>query len=399
MKRSFLFAGIAGAFAFVSSPASAIDLLTWNTEQGSVEAIARKLNRIETLGDEVREKSKSGKLPEIAVFEEVTSYAAAASVARALGYKEGTVVVSDSGSDKEFWALALEVAVVTPRKVLSVTSYQDKVRADSAPFILDLASGALSSGTAKKIEIPPEVGVPADIFIPRSVLRVELEGDVVVYGVHLNSSGLGFCRTDGFKDGATELMSKAEAFGLQDEAARVKALRDALFAKMPLARNPGIEATKKDALDRARSREAAAGAIAKLAAADIKQGKTVLVAGDFNTPLVEKCKTGKKIGEDFEPMVGCSTGQTPTNCGQIDGFDDTFSILTDGVIDGVAFKVLTSELGGTYVGEGFADSPIDNVLIAGPVDAAKFEALKLGSEGTDHLVYGSDHHPVLVQEK
>jgi len=399
MIKSLSFAGVVIALALRTTPSFALDLLTWNTEQGSAEAIARKLDKIEALGQEIRGKTKSGELPEIAVLDEVTSYVAAASVARALGYKDATVAVSDSGSDKDIWPLALEVAIVTPRKVISVTSYQSKADENSPPFVLDLETGELSSGTVKKMDIPAEVGVAADEFVPRAILRVELDGGVVVYGVHLNSSGLGFCRLDDLFRGAKEIISKAEAFGLGDEAARVKEARDAILAKMPIARDPGIEETKQETLRRARSREAAVGAIAKLAAADIAAGRTVLVAGDFNTPLVEECKTGTKIDEDFEPPVGCNTGQTPKTCGGTDGFDDTYSILTSGLIDGVSFKVLTSEIGGTYVGQGFADSPIDNVLIAGAGSADNFEAVKLGTLAPDGTVYGSDHHPVLVQQQ
>jgi hypothetical protein len=396
--RRVLFAGIACAGVLASSGSAALNLLTWNAGEGTVEALAPRLGEIGKLGKEVRAKTKGGRLPEIVVLQEVTSYAAAVSVARALGYKTGTVAVSNSGDDGEVWPLALEVAVIARRKVLSVTSYQNTVKEDSAPFVVNLANGVLSSGVAKKIDIPAEVGAAREAFVPRSVLRVELAGGTVVYGVHLNSSGLGFCRLENFARGASEMKKKAEALGLADEAAQVEKARKAILAKMPAARSPGVEATRQDALGRARSREAVAGALAKLAAIDIKAGKTVFAAGDFNTPLFEACKTGKKLGEDFEPLVGCDTGQTPATCGATDGFDDTYAILTDGLIDGVRFKVLTGGIGRTYAKQKFVDSPIDNVLTAGPGSAAKFGAVKLGSPGPKERVYGSDHYPVLVRQ-
>ncbi len=377
-------------------PASAIDLLTWNVEQGSTESTARRLHQIGRLGNEVRTKSTTGRLPEVAVFEEITSYAAAANVAHALGYTLGSLAVSDSGSDRDIWPFALEVAIATTRKVVSVTSYQSKVDHDRPPFIVDLATGDLTFGSVQPLSIPTEVGTASTEFVPRAMLRVELEGGMVIYGVHLNSSGLGFCRLDDFRKGVAELQAKAAALDLPDEVGRIEAAKSAILAKMPSARSPGIEETRQETLRRARSREAAAGAIAKLAAVDVAADKAVLVAGDFNTPFFEKCKTGHKIDEDFAPLVGCDTRQMPTTCGATDGFDDTFAILTDGIIDGVEFKVLTKDLGHTYVGGAFADSPIDNVLIAGKGSDRNFQVLKLGAEEQGG-VYGSDHHPVLVQ--
>ena len=163
---------------------------------------------------------------------------------------------------------------------------------------------------------------------------------------------------------------------------------------MARARNPGIEATKQEALRRARTREAAAGAVAALAAKDRLAGKQVFVAGDFNTPLDEPCKTGTKLDEDFEPMMGCATRIEPTSCGTKDGFDDTFAILTSGVIDGTKLRVPTQGLGRTYIKGNFVDSPIDNVLTS--MDRP-FTAQKILESGSNPA-FGSDHAPVLVKD-
>ena len=373
-------------------PAGAFSLMTWNVAEGSVETVTRREPDILRLGATLRGRLQ-GSLPDVLVLQEVTSYAAAMRVARAFGYQAGTVAASDSGSDREIWPFALEVAIVTARPVVSVTSYQS--RADNKPFVAALATGDVSYGTVTPVAVPAAVALPPNEPIPRAILRVEIEGNTVIYGVHLNSSGLGFCRLDDAMKGAAELRRKAEALGLSAEAQNIQAAMDRVRQEIGRARDPGIHATKQEALRRVRTREAAAGAVAALAAVDQRAGKTVFVAGDFNTPLNEPCKTGKRLEEDFEPMLGCATRLDPASCGTRDGFDDTYAVLTSGVVEGVRFKVLTEGLGRTYVKGNFVDSPIDNVLVAGPGADAPFTAAKIMEEGSNPA-FGSDHTPVLV---
>jgi len=110
-------------------------------------------------------------------------------VARALGYTTATVATSDSGNDREIWPFALEIAVITPRPVVSVTSIQSRADDRFPPFIADLASGTVSYGKAERAVVPAAIRLPEGETIPRAILRVEIEGGTVVYGVHLNSSG------------------------------------------------------------------------------------------------------------------------------------------------------------------------------------------------------------------
>ena len=309
----------------MSPPAAAFSLVTWNVAEGSVESLTRREADIARLGGVLREKLE-GRLPDVVVLQEVTSYAAAVRVARALGFATGTVATSDGGNDKEIWPFALEVAIITSRPIVSVISYQSRVDDQRPPFVAVLGTGDVSYGTVSAVVVPASVALPTNEIIPRAILRVELEGSVVIYGVHLNSSGLGFCRLEDAMKGASELRRKAVGLGLNGEAEAVQAAMDRVRKEMGRARNPGIEATKQEALRRARTREAAARAVAVLAAKDREAGKQVFVAGDFNTPLDEPCKTGKKLDEDFEPMTGCATRIDPASCGSKDGFDDTYAV-------------------------------------------------------------------------
>jgi hypothetical protein len=75
------------------------------------------------------------------VLQEITSYAAAVRIARSLGYTEGAVAASDAGNDREIRPFALEVAVVTTRRVIRVTSYQSSANPNYPPFIAAIAKG------------------------------------------------------------------------------------------------------------------------------------------------------------------------------------------------------------------------------------------------------------------
>jgi hypothetical protein len=177
-----------------------------------------------------------------------------ASVARALGYHSGLVAVSDAGADREIWPFALEVAIVTTVPVVSVTSFQSKPNPKFTPFIVDLASGNTTNGAVAKLTVPVVAGIDTEANVPRAVLRVELEGGRVVYGVHLNSSGLSFCRLDDQKEQAENLAKTAQALGLETEAA---AIRDAVARvedEIARAENPGIAATAAEAFRRASTR-------------------------------------------------------------------------------------------------------------------------------------------------
>ena len=58
-----LYAVLVSLVLLMSGRAFALDLLTWNTDEGSAESIARKLDKIAVLGQDIRAKMKTGALP------------------------------------------------------------------------------------------------------------------------------------------------------------------------------------------------------------------------------------------------------------------------------------------------------------------------------------------------
>ena len=135
---------MAGAICcLLLAPAFAFTLATWNAEQASVESVTRREPTLRKLGEALRTNA-GGELPEVLVLQEITSYAAAVRIARSLGYASATVAVSDAGNDREIWPFALEIAIVTTRPVISVTSHQSRADERYPPFMTALPSGDIT---------------------------------------------------------------------------------------------------------------------------------------------------------------------------------------------------------------------------------------------------------------
>ncbi|WP_440658728.1 endonuclease/exonuclease/phosphatase family protein [Ensifer adhaerens] len=383
-----------------SGQANAFTLATWNAAGGTVESIAEREDDVKRLGAEYRKAANA--LPDVLVLQEITSFAAARKIADFLGYKDATIATSNVGDDSEVWPLALEIAIISKQPFVSVDSFQTlKVvrgvkQPPERPFIESQATGVLTKGTGNEVQIPSAITAINTENPSRGILRVELGDGTVVYGVHLASSGLATCRAFDTATSARDLEQLARSFGLDEDAAAVGRARDAVLAFHRAIPDTGIPATVNETLKRAKQREAGAGAVSALASADVAAAKSVYIAGDFNTPLNEPCKTGSKLGEDFAPQIGCKPGVTPNTCGPTDGYDDTFAILTGTLVGSAELMVLTKHLDRTYVKPAFVNSPIDNILVGGPAAKKAHQVSKIKEDPKDNKVFGSDHFSVLA---
>ena len=90
MRRAMLVSLV--SFCLVS-PTNAFTLVTWNAEQASVESVTRREPTLAKLGETLK-ASNAGALPDILVLQEITSWGAAARIARALGYANATLAVT-----------------------------------------------------------------------------------------------------------------------------------------------------------------------------------------------------------------------------------------------------------------------------------------------------------------
>ena len=385
-----------------SNVAKAFSIATWNVSSGTIENVSQRREDFEKLASALR-KENSGDLPDVLVLQEVTSLAAAKVVADGLGYTDATVAISDFDSDDEFWAFTLEVAIITKRKVTSIDGYQTQRKNEfgkpvplRAPLAVHQSGKAVPKGNTSLISIPKIKGIESKT-IARGVLRAELKGKVVVYGVHLKSSRLTTCRPEFAIDDSWQLWNLANQYGLSKHADAIKDAWDAVKQYRDDISDKGVPATVNEARKSARNREATAAAIAEMARIDFDKGKSVYVAGDFNTPVNEPCKTGVKLVPDNEPEIGCNKGVVADTCGAKDGFDDTIAIFDRGLTGGPDFEVLTKDLKKTYVKSGFINSPIDNIVVAGPDSSKSFTVKRIdGKLDKKRKLFGSDHHAILA---
>ena len=158
---------------------------------------------------------------------------------------------------------------------------------------------------------------------------MEIEGGTVIYGVHLNSSGLGFCRVDDAIKGARDLEEKATALGLDADAKAIdKAIKSVRSAMKAARAIPALKRRgKKRCAARARARRPRARSPARGGGRQSRQER--FVAGDFNTPLQESGRAARSSMKT-PAMMGCATKLDAGACKGKDGFDDTYACSPGG---------------------------------------------------------------------
>lgn len=151
----------------------------------------------------------------------------------------------------------------------------------------------------------------------------------------------------------------------------------------------GENCTVED-LDNARQREIQAVGLVEDARAALAEGRTVIVAGDFNIQAPGRVP---RVGTD--PAVDCAPadGRCEGVCGAdgLDGYDDSLALLLG--MDSSA-RLLSGALDSTYVLRHFPGGAIDHILVAGPGARGFAEARVPEVSGKRWL--GSDHRGVFV---
>lgn len=140
----------------------------------------------------------------------------------------------------------------------------------------------------------------------------------------------------------------------------------------------------------ARQREDQARAVVQDSRSLLNQGRTVIVAGDYNIqPAGRVARSGHDVDVDCEPVDRTCDGE----CGRgfTDGYDDSISILS--TMD-PTFRLLTGELPETYIREYYPGGAIDHISVAGPLAADFEDGWTVSVDGT--MLQGSDHRPVFT---
>ncbi|WP_462322421.1 endonuclease/exonuclease/phosphatase family protein [Halochromatium sp.] len=318
---------LSGAAGYACS--APVTLMTWNTE-GAELTPAAFAKRIKQSLDAV------GPI-DLLVLQEVIAKDQVQAAAEAGGFRHWAM--SDFSPPVEItgaWHQSLEIAVLSRLPIESVSEWDITGRRPEGDGHPPTVSTVSIPTHERRIDIKIQEPRPA-----RGFLRVDLLNGLTLYGVHWKSSR-------------------------------------------------GADCTAK-AREQARRREIQAAGLAADAVTALAEGRTIVVAGDYNIQA-----PGRVLQVGTDPEVDCAPtrGRCDPLCGPDgrDGYDDSIALLLG--LDDCA-RLLSGTLDSTYVLRRFPGGAIDHILVAGPRAGAFSAATTPPVSGPRWQ--GSDHRPVLVR--
>lgn len=142
-----------------------------------------------------------------------------------------------------------------------------------------------------------------------------------------------------------------------------------------------------DDLSNAAKRENNARGLVADASAMLQNGRSIVIAGDFNIqPIGKHIRVGSDVAEDCTPSLN------DCGAGGLDGYDDSMKILSE---IGFGYRLLTAELPPTYLAGNFGPGAIDHIVVAGPLANSFRDAETVSVAGNRY--FGSDHSPVYTK--
>jgi hypothetical protein len=272
---------------------------------------------------------------DIAIIEEVIETDQVAAIAKGLGLDHWLISdFSPPVSITGFWANSLEVAIISRIPFEHAAEWDTTGRQLAGDGFPPRAS----SEQVPSEEIPIVVAF-GQSRPDRGFLRADLEGGWSVYGVHWKSSRGQSCN-------AADLIN-------------------------------------------ARQREDQATGLLADAKQQLENGRTLIVAGDFNIQAPGRTlRVGTNATQDCQPQGSCNG---VCGAGGTDGYDDSISILLSASDHA---KLLSKDLPETFVAQSFPGGAIDHIAVMGPRASAFAAATVPDVNGTSFL--GSDHRPVVA---
>ncbi len=274
---------------------------------------------------------------DIVILQEIISEEQVSAIAEGLGLEHWAISnLAPPVSITGHWARSLELAVVSRIPILAAAEWDTTGRQHTGDGYVPLTSNQEITGTELDIDVAFDQARPS-----RGFLRIDLQGGFSVYAVHWKSS-------------------RGESCNAAD-------------------------------IGFARKRENQAAGIFVDASKMLSGGRTVIVGGDFNIQAPGKVlRSGFNAGEDCQPTNG--------NCAQVcgatkkDGYDDSIQTLLS---LGNGARLLSKDVGFTYVDGPFSNAAIDHLFVAGRAAATFTNAKTPAVSGNRYK--GSDHRPVFAE--
>ncbi|MER8675297.1 hypothetical protein [Mesorhizobium sp. M0037] len=263
--------------------------------------------------------------PDVVVMVEVIGRTGAEIVANHLGRSNYHVAGSDLSVPNTAAHEGLEVAVISKIPMIRVTEYDVKLDGRTHEVFgsfggLQVAEELLTSSGLSQVQ--PTGGND------RGTLRVDLANGLTIFPVNLKSNINNACSD------ATDANRALENMAIDVPAKLTTAIAQG-FARQ-------VDADKRNAAER----ERVIAAVKVVADKATAEGRTTIIAGDFNTSL-EQGKAGSAFADCNLQPFECKKAPFPAAaCVAGDGFDDTFAILTTPLIGASAFTGAGSHLQG-----------------------------------------------------
>ena len=361
LHKFYCFAVLAAMIALPTN-ADPLTIVSWNASPESAETFERRVADIRDLNTDLA--------PDILIVLETTGKDGIQWITEALEWDSYYAIVSDFASHPTNAFFALETAVISKVPIESVIEY-DASPDGTAPIIssengfnVPIAEIALSSSGISGFS---ETVAQSD----RGTLRVDLKGGLTIFPIHLKSNRNGACGN------------------LRNAGRALKAAGIEVPASVGAALSGGFLVATREHVRNAQKRERVMAATIHVAEDAINEGRSVMIAGDYNTAF-EPGKAGRKLDEDCRLLeFSCDKAPFPASACTGDGFDDTLAMLEDGLVGSSRWTILTADLPRTFDDPAFADLAIDHMAVPTEVSDRFVKATRAGK------TYGSDHFPII----
>ncbi|MGO7861664.1 hypothetical protein ACC676_08635 [Rhizobium ruizarguesonis] len=348
------------ALLATNSWAADVKIVSWNIAASPYEKVLARASDYKKMVDTLS--------PDVIVMIELTGRADLKAIADAIGWSTYYATVSDGQVQGDEIHASLEVGVLSKIPISSVIEFDPKPEGHTHQVFTNTEPDGDGSIPVKEMPLKgiDMMGLAAT---DRGTLRVDLANGLTLFPVHLKSNSNDACFD------ADDAIKGLKKLGLPP----VPALQSIL--------DNGSDVKAKADKDNAFKRERVIAATKTVADEAVTDGRTVLIAGDWNTSF-EPGKFGQSFDDCQLAAFSCTRAPFPVSACAGDGFDDTFAILTLPLSGSEKWTMLTKDLGRTFRDTEFTDKAIDHMTA--PVgQAASFAAPKVVPD-----TFGSDHFPI-----
>lgn len=345
-------------------------IVSWNAEAALLEGIVQRRSDFKALVDDLK--------PDVIVLLEVAGLAEAQEIAKSLGWNKYHGFVTNWNVAEQNLFFSLEAAVISKDPIEKVIEY------DASPdgahpvfteqgFVTDIVSEEQLTSSGISGINPLGAG-------DRGTVRVDLGNQLSIFPVHLKANPSEKCG-----DLGTAITT------LEEMRIPVPELAQTMY-------RDGFPGATKDHKNNAIKRERVIGAVVNVAEVAVRAGRSVIIAGDFNTSF-EPGKAGHEFKDCILQNFSCKPAAFPEDsCRDGDGFDDTLAILENGLVGDSKWAILSKDLPRTYFERSnppvFADLAIDHMAVPRQSQNKFAPAKRASKEPVNFKIYGSDHYPI-----